>query len=630
LQDYAAAKGLPLDFLHAIGLSGITHMNHPAIRIPYRTTEGEIGPVRFRVGLHKGTGGDNRFSWRSGSKPTLYGLDRLEAIRAAGYVLLVEGENDAHTLWYHGMPALGLPGANNWKEDRDAAHLEGIATIYVVIEPDNGGEAVKKWLGKSCIRDRVRLLDLGEHKDPSDLYRDNPDKFTARMQEAMSNAVAFSEQENAEVARQAREAFTLCQELAYMPDILDRFAETQRERGVAGEGRTMQIIYLAVTSRVLDRPISVAVKGPSSGGKSYTTERTLDLFPDDAFYALSAMSEHALAYSEVSLRHRILVIYEAAGMAGDMASYLMRSLLSEGCIRYETVEKTTDGLQARLIEREGPTGLLVTTTATHLHPENETRLLSIPVTDTPKHTRQVFRAIAAGGSDTVDLAPWHALQVWLAGAEHRVTIRYADALAEEMPPVAVRLRRDFGMILNLIRAHAILHQATRGRDDGGQIIATLDDYAKVRALVAELVSEGVEATVPLTVRETVEAVKRARGSSDEPVTIARIAKELKLDKSASSRRVRSATDRGYLRNEEPRKGKEAKIVTGDPLPEDISILPEVDVLRNRCTIAGVMAGEHAPLPTRSRTQFPPTLRTTRIAPGGGYECRSSIDRTATE
>src|SRR3712207_9265111 len=66
---------------------------------------------------------------------------------------------------------------------------------------------------------------------------------------------------------------------------------------------------------------------------------------------------------------------------------------------------------------------------------------------------------------------------------------------------SVRLRRDFGALLNLIRAHAILHQATRERDENGQIIATLEDYARVRELVADLVSEGIDATVPGTVRE---------------------------------------------------------------------------------------------------------------------------------
>jgi hypothetical protein len=101
------------------------------------------------------------------------------------------------------------------------------------------------------------------------------------------------------------------------------------------------------------------------------------------YHALSAMSERALAYSEEPLVHRFLVLYEAAGLRSDFTSYLLRSLLSEGRVRYETVEKTPDGLRSRVIEREGPTGLLVTTTAIGLHPENETRLLSITVTDTP-------------------------------------------------------------------------------------------------------------------------------------------------------------------------------------------------------------------------------------------------------
>ena len=51
------------------------------------------------------------------------------------------------------------------------------------------------------------------------------------------------------------------------------------------------------------------------------------------------MSEHALAYSHEPLVHRFLILYEAAGLESDFASYLLRSLLSEGCIKYETVEK---------------------------------------------------------------------------------------------------------------------------------------------------------------------------------------------------------------------------------------------------------------------------------------------------
>ena len=100
-----------------------------------------------------------------------------------------------------------------------------------------------------------------------------------------------------------------------------------------------------------------------------------------------------------------------------------------------------------------------------------------------------------------------------------VTIPYARDLARAVPPVAVRLRRDFKAILSLIKAHAILHQQTRDRDRDGRIVATLEDYAAVRELVLDLASEGVGATVPASIRETVEVVA---GLSD-PATVKDVA-----------------------------------------------------------------------------------------------------------
>jgi hypothetical protein len=193
---------------------------------------------------------------------------------------------------------------------------------------------------------------------------------------------------------------------------------------------------------------------------------------------------------------RFPVVYEGDGLHAGFMTYIVRSLLSEGRIWYETVVKENGKLQAQLIEREGPTGLLVTTTAVLLHPENETRMLSILVNDTPAQTRHILQAIARKTGGAVDPTRWQALQTWLERAEHRVIIPYAEKLADKLPPVAVRLRRDFGAVLNLIEAHAILHQATSGRDAQGCIVATLEDYTVVRELVGNLVSEGVGAAVP--------------------------------------------------------------------------------------------------------------------------------------
>ena len=341
--------------------------------------------MRFRVALT----GNDKFRWKRGDKPLLYGLQRLDHARQMGNVVLVEGESDVHTLLFHDIPALGLPGASNWREDRDAACLDSIPTIYIVSEPDQGGKAVKKWLATSRIRDRVHLVELENIKDPAELHVQDPEGFKDAWQNALKKARPWSEYQIREAQDEADAAQHTCNELAQTPRILDLLPTALMARGVTGEGKTTKLLYLIITSRLLERPVSAAVKGPSSAGKSFVVDQVLSFFPGSAYYCLTAMSERALAYSTEPLKHRMFVVFEMAGLQGDFASYLVRSLLSEGRLRYETVEKTKDGLQSRLIEREGPTGLIVTTTAIQLHAENETRLLSIPVTDTQDQTKHI-------------------------------------------------------------------------------------------------------------------------------------------------------------------------------------------------------------------------------------------------
>jgi hypothetical protein len=81
-----------------------------------------------------------------------------------------------------------------------------------------------------------------------------------------------------------------------------------------------------------------------------------------------------------------------------------------------------------------------------LHPENETRLLSIPITDTSEQTKQVLKALASDLRDPPDLRPWLALQEWLAEAEHRVVIGYVDVWPslDRVPPHKVKPERSPG------------------------------------------------------------------------------------------------------------------------------------------------------------------------------------------
>jgi hypothetical protein len=279
LEQYATAKMLPVEFLKTCGLSEFAYDHKPAVRIPYFGAAGEELAVRFRIALD----GD-RFRWRSGTKPCLYGLHRLSESSQERVVVLVEGESDCHTFWFHGIPALGIPGAANWREDRDARHLEGLETIYVVVEPDRGGEAVRRWLSRSTIRHRAKLVTLPA-KDPSALHLEDPEEFSRRWQVACLGAMPWTAVEAEANAAERAEAWEKCSGIAVKSNILDEFASELSKIGLIGERRAAKLAYLAVTSRLLDNPVSVAVKGPSSGGKSFVVESTLKFFPPQAFYS---------------------------------------------------------------------------------------------------------------------------------------------------------------------------------------------------------------------------------------------------------------------------------------------------------------------------------------------------------
>ena len=380
-------------------------------------------------------------------------------------------------------------------------------------------------------------------------------------------------------------------DLARRPNILEEFASELSRIGVVGERRAAKLIYLAAHLRLLDRPVSVAVKGPSSGGKSFVVESTLKFFPPEAFYSLTAMSDRALAYSSEPLRHRHLVIYEAAGMASDFATYLIRSLLSEGRLRYETVEKTKDGLVPRLIEREGPTGLIVTTTSLRLHPENETRMLSLTITDTQRPDGSGIPGARDKRSHRVeiDLSQWHALQTWLATGPTRVVIPFADqtgatgAAGRGTASAGLQNSPDADPRPRL----AASGLPPEGRDGPGRSPPSKTTRRCVSWSPILWRKASMQPSSPRSARSWRRPCACLRKGVTRCVRqTSRSA--LKLDKSAISRRVAAALDGGFLKNLEDRKGRPARLVLGDPLPCQPRSPSAAEPARSeatRCTIA---------------------------------------------
>jgi hypothetical protein len=178
---YARAKRLDTDRLRAWGL---TDLQGGGIEIPYRTTDGQTTCVRYRLALE----GENRFRWRQGDAPILYGLWRWSEWQDTDALYLCEGETDTLTLWHAGLPALGIPGASMWK----AAwwrEVEGFARIVVIPDNDAAGAGLVQRLAETCpesIQERVQVLQLPEGaKDANELWQ-RVDADPERFKEALA------------------------------------------------------------------------------------------------------------------------------------------------------------------------------------------------------------------------------------------------------------------------------------------------------------------------------------------------------------------------------------------------------------------------------------------------------------
>lgn len=394
----------------------------------------------------------------------------------------------------------------------------------------------------------------------------------------MDRARPASELRAEALGQEARECLDLARSVLDDPKLLDAVAEAIQAGGYAGDPTAPLLVYMAFTSRLLGRPLNVALIAPSATGKNRAIDEPLALMPATAYHMEKAGSARALVYGDADYQHRMVIVAEADSIPEDgPAASAIRALAADNCMSYDVVERDpeTGRFTVRHIVKDGPTGLITTATRP-LGEQMGTRLLTVSVSDTPEQTRAVLQSHAAsvnGLAATPDVAALVAAQRWLEIAGDReVTIPYAHALAQAVPADLVRMRRDFRQLLTVIQAVALLHQRQRDRDAQGHIIATVDDYRIARALLLDVFTEAATGGISRSVRETVQAVIELYDGAN-PVSVASLSERLRLHPSTTWRRVSQALRLRFLVNLETRKRQPAKLVPGDSLPEENPALP---------------------------------------------------------
>jgi hypothetical protein len=582
-EALASTKRLPIDLLKGWGICDRRRDRVTNVEIPYLDPGGNIIGIRYRLSLDSA---GPRFKWRTGDRVSLYGQQKLPEIRKRGWVLLVEGESDTWTGWHHKVPTLGIPGKSTWKPEW-AEHLEGL-DVYLWVEP-NADDLIAR-VGADLPDLKVIYAPEGI-KDISEGHLKGMEVATM-VETLKADAILAQDVLRLQANERASELRERATSVLALPDPLDAVEQAIATR-YGGDTHNPLLVYLAATTRLLfmrpgAMPAHLLILGAPSAGKSYAMRVALGLLPEESKHELDAASPRVLIYDTASLEHKVLVFGEAdslpAGEDNPPASAI-RNLCQDHYLHYAVTvrDQETNDFTVRTIEKPGPT-VLITTSTKALGSQLMTRFFTL---DVAGDADQVRKALAMQARLEVDdVAPVDEslidFQAYLqALAPWDVVVPFVDQLAEEIgkSAVATRVLRDFQRLLSLVKAVAILRHQHRDRDQGGRLVATVEDYTTVYELVADIYAASVTGLSEGVANLVTKVAELREKNSEQHIGYAVLAKALGIDRGLAARRAKSAIRNRWLANQEPRKNYPADLVIGEPLPEK-SGLPDPDTLRD--------------------------------------------------
>ena len=284
-------------------------------------------------------------------------------------------------------------------------------------------------------------------------------------EQAIRGALQSDAPSDAPVLSEAEEAAGLA--LLRDPHLVERIANDVEAIGVVGEGVNALVGYLAMVSRLLDKPLAILIQSTSAAGKSTLMDALLSLMPESQRVHYSAMTGQSLFYiGEGDLRHKILAIAEEEGVR--QAAYALKLLQSQGELTIASTGKdpATGKLVTSEYRVEGPVMLCLTTTAIDIDEELLNRCLVLTINETAEQTaaiQQRQRQARTLAGLQAKVRSDHVLSAHRAAQMLLRPLAVVNPFAEQLTFASdrVRLRRDHVKYLALIDAIALLHQHQR-------------------------------------------------------------------------------------------------------------------------------------------------------------------------
>ena len=305
-------------------------------------------------------------------------------------------------------------------------------------------------------------------------------------------------------------------------NLIEELANDITKLGYVREDKNKLLLYLIMTSRLLDNPLHSIIISRSGAGKSQLVDIVETLCPPEELESVSDLSPQALYYYGIDdLKNKFIVIGEKQGSRDS--DYPLRELITKKSITkaIPMKDQVTGQIKTVTIKVNGPIALVETTTNGELNPENLNRCFVVAIDESEEQTRlihdnQRIKYTIEGHLSKKELNKIREKHIYAQRLLKKIHVFNPYAPLLTFPSSRLQTRRDNEKLLKLINVIAFLHQYQRKikkmKLENNEVIefieCTIYDYKTAYELLKDGLLDNTLDDLPRPARELLELIKK--------------------------------------------------------------------------------------------------------------------------
>jgi hypothetical protein len=363
------------------------------------------------------------------------------------------------------------------------------------------------------------------------------------------------------------------------PYFFQKLVRDLQKTGLVGEERNALIVYVVATSRLLADPMALFVKGPSSVGKSYLTDKSLDFIPCSEVRKITGSSNKSWNYQQRNLRHKVVYLKERNAVSGPV--HPLRLLISERELAYYVTVRRGNRSEVEKVVTKGPIAA-VSTTRDRVEIDDETRHLSIWLDESPEQTGRIVAATVERevenkkNLDRNAFASWREVQRLLK-SRSKFPIRFRvwlKQVARSVDTTSIWARRLFPTFLRAVKTITLIRSfrwTTSELKQMQRIPVRFSDVAITIFIFGPAFAQSLQRAEDMNVevRQRIAAISAGRG--DKPVSAYDLSQNMSISMDKAYSLIRKAESMGTISRTNATTKTNRKLYLSTP---DKGFLPE--------------------------------------------------------